>query len=158
MEQYDRRRAIHALLRTLGITTGYKGFACISYALELCMESPDRLELVTKWVYLDVARHFRTSWMAVERNIRTACEVIWREHRMLLSELADRPLRRRPQNSELLHILTSTLLAREPAPSPSPEPPEESYETVPNSVWIRSSGLWVISNGRWVQCQGKLQS
>ena len=59
------------LLYSLGVTANYKGFLHTTYAVSLCMERQDRLLLVTKWLYPDVARRYGTNWKAVERNIRT---------------------------------------------------------------------------------------
>ena len=36
-----------------------------------CAEEPERLLLVTKWLYPDVAKQYGTNWKAVERDIRT---------------------------------------------------------------------------------------
>lgn len=69
---------IYELLYRLGVTANYTGFFYTAYAVQLCAEHPDRLMLVTKWVYPDVAKRYRTNWKAVERNIRTAGNVIWR--------------------------------------------------------------------------------
>ena len=56
------------LLYQLGISANYKGFFHAAYAVSLCMERQDRLLLVTKWLYPDVAKRYRTNWKAVERN------------------------------------------------------------------------------------------
>lgn len=56
------------LLYSLGVTANYKGFLHTTYAVSLCMERQDRLLLVTKWLYPDVARRYGTNWKAVERR------------------------------------------------------------------------------------------
>ena len=76
------------LLYRLGITANYVGFFQTACAVSLCVEEPDRLLLVTKDIYPEVARRCGTNWKAVERNLRTAGEIIWRENRPLLEELA----------------------------------------------------------------------
>ena len=48
--------AICDLLYQLGISANYKGFLHTAYAVSLCVEQQDRLLLVTKWLYPDVAR------------------------------------------------------------------------------------------------------
>ena len=63
--------AICDLLYQLGISANYKGFLHTAYAVSLCVEQQDRLLLVTKWLYPDVARKYGTNWKAVERNIFT---------------------------------------------------------------------------------------
>lgn len=102
MEAYD-------LLYRLGVSANYIGFFHTAYAVSLCAEQPERLRLITKWLYPEVARQYRTKWKAVERNIRTVSGVIWRENRPLLEQLACRPLPRRPRNAQLLAILAASL-------------------------------------------------
>ena len=100
---------IYDLLYQLGVTANYTGFFHTAYAISLCVEQPDRLLLVTKWLYPEVARQYCTNWKAVERNIRTVSCIIWRENQSLLEELAHRRLDQRPRNAEMLSILVSSL-------------------------------------------------
>ena len=69
---------IYDLLYRLGVTANYAGFFQTASAVQLCMERPERLLLVMKWVYPDVARYYKTNWKAVERNIRTAVSTVWK--------------------------------------------------------------------------------
>lgn len=105
---------IYDLLHRLGVTSNYIGFFHTAYALSLCVNQPDRLLLVTKRLYPDVARQYGTNWKAVERNIRTVCNVIWRENRLLLEQLARRSLTHKPAATQLLSILSSSLLRGRP--------------------------------------------
>lgn len=98
---------IHRLLYALGVSEKYTGFFYTVYAAEICMEQPDRLLFVTKWVYPDVARRYRTTCQAVERNIRTVRNVIWEESRPLLEQMAGRPLKEKPGTAQLLSVLTA---------------------------------------------------
>lgn len=98
-------KAIQWLLRSLGATDNYIGFSHTVYAVELSISDPDRLCLVTKLIYRDVAGHYGTTWTAVERNMRTLVSVIWKSNPLLLSELAGLPLDRRPSNARFLAIL-----------------------------------------------------
>ena len=100
---------IYDLLYRLGVTANYTGFFHISYAIYLTMRQPNRLLLVTKWLYPEVAKRYDTSWKAVERNIRTVSCIIWREGRSLLEELAHRRLEQKPRNAQMLAILASSL-------------------------------------------------
>ena len=54
MEPTDQE--IYRLLYRLGITANYAGFFHLAHALRLCAEKPDRLLLVTKLVYPEVAK------------------------------------------------------------------------------------------------------
>lgn len=100
---------VYDLLYHLGVTANYTGFFHTAYAVSLCAEQPDRLLLVTKWLYPEVAKRYGINWKAVERNIRTVSCIIWREKRPLLEELAHRHLVEKPRNAQLLAILASSL-------------------------------------------------
>ena len=80
--------AVYDLLYRLGITANYTGFFHSAYAVCLVLEQPERLLLVTKWLYPEVARHYATTPGRVERNIRTAAAAAWERNPQLLSELA----------------------------------------------------------------------
>ena len=100
---------IHDLLYGLGITANYTGFFQTGSAVQLCMERPERLLLVTKLVYPDVARQYKTNWKAVERNIRTVNGIVWAQNRPFLEKLAGRELLSKPSNAQLLAILSYSL-------------------------------------------------
>ena len=105
----DAPRATHALLYRLGVSANYKGFSHTAYAISLCLERQDRLLLVTKWLYPDVAKKYGTNWKAVERNIRTASSIAWLRNRPLLESLTQRSLDRRLRPAEFLALLTHTV-------------------------------------------------
>ena len=106
------------LLYRLGISPHYKGFFHTAYAVSLCMEQQDRLLLVTKWLYPDVAKKYGTNWKAAERNIRTASAIAWKRNRPLLVSLAERHLDRRLCSAEFLALLFHTVLFNESQKSP----------------------------------------
>ena len=81
---------IYNLLYQLGVTANYTGFFYTAYAVSLCAEQPDRLLLVTKWLYPEVARQYKTTWKAVEH-------------------LAHRNLDKKPRTTQMLAILASSL-------------------------------------------------
>lgn len=102
---------ICALLYQLGATANYTGFFYTAHAVQLCVEQPQRLTLVTKWVYPDVAKQYGTNWKSVERNIRTIANIVWELNRSKLEQLAERKLEAKPCNAQLLSILTYALLS-----------------------------------------------
>lgn len=97
------------LLYRLGVTANYTGFFQTAYAVQLCLERPERLLLVTKWLYPEVAKKYGTNWRAVERNIRTVSHIIWRESRPLLEGMTHKRWEQKPQNAQLLAILTASV-------------------------------------------------
>ncbi len=105
----EKYKEIKDLLYKLGLTTNYRGFFYVSYAIALIIEKEERLLLVTKWLYPEVAKRYGTNWKAVERSIRTAGEIMWRENWALLEELADRRLEEQLQTAQLLAILAAAV-------------------------------------------------
>ena len=93
------------LLMRLGVTPNYAGFFQTLFALELIQRNPDILQLVTKCLYPAVAKHFGTSWKAVERNIRSAAAIAWKCNPELIRRLAGYPLSARPRASQFMAIL-----------------------------------------------------
>lgn len=101
---------IYDLLYCLGLTPNHTRFFHTAYAVWLCVEQQERLLLVTKWLYPDVAKHYHTSWTAVERNICRSVAEIWNGHRESLEQLAGRTLDGKPRPAQFLGILTVILL------------------------------------------------
>ena len=104
----DSFQQIRQLLHRLGVTENYTGFSYTVYAIQLSISQPNRLCLITKQLYPDVAKHYGTTWEAVERNIRTVASVAWANNPLLLSELAGHTLTSRPHNASFLSILASS--------------------------------------------------
>lgn len=109
----DSQQNIQQLLRSLGATENYTGFAHTAYAVQLTIAEPERLCLITKRLYPDVAKRFGTNWKAVERNIRTVVSVIWSNNAPMLLELAGFPLASRPNNACFLAILANACTSGE---------------------------------------------
>lgn len=104
-EEDNMQRMIYELLGGLGMTCNCKGFYYLAYALELVVDNPDRLLLITKWLYPDVARRFKTTPACVERNIRTVIKIAWRRNPGGLEEIAQCSLLEIPTTSRFLSIL-----------------------------------------------------
>lgn len=101
---------IYALLLRLGLTPNYTGFFHIAYAVHLAVQRPERLRMVTKWLYPEVAKNYKTTWKCVERNIRTAAAIVWEAEPEQLAALAGHPLSRKPTVSEFLSLLAMHFL------------------------------------------------
>lgn len=100
---------IYDLLYRLGLTANYTGFFHTSCAVWLVLRQPQRLRLVTKWLYPEVAKRYRTNWKAVERNIRTVISVVWERCPELLGRMAGTRLDKRPRPAQFLSILAAYL-------------------------------------------------
>ena len=101
--------AAYSLLHRLGVTENYKGFRYAAYAAALCALERERLLLVTKLLYPDVARRFGTTWKAAERNLRTVADIAWTRNRDYLAYLSQSPLEQKPQCAHFLSILALAL-------------------------------------------------
>ena len=95
-----------SLLHELGITATYSGFYHTAYGVKLAQQQPDRLLLVTKWLYPDIARQYETTWQCVERNIRTVISLAWQRNPALLEMLAGYPLTKKPSVGQFIAILS----------------------------------------------------
>lgn len=105
----ERLCKAYDLLRRLGATANYKGFSYAAYAMALCAERPELLLLVTKDLYPEVAKQYRTTWKAVERDIRTLVSMIWTRSPAQLGQMAGGPLEERPRSAEFLAIASADL-------------------------------------------------
>ena len=65
------------ILDSFGVNRSYTGHGYVVYGLLLIIEDPERLEFITKSLYLDIAKHYRTNWSCVEKNIRTIANCVW---------------------------------------------------------------------------------
>lgn len=111
---------VSALLFRLGITPNYKAYQQIITAISLSSDNAGFLLMMTKQLYPAVAQVYRTSWRAVERNIRSAADRAWRCNPALLTELAGHPLGEPPTASQLIAILTAWH-KQQPRPGAEPE-------------------------------------
>ena len=108
------------LLRCLGVPETYKGFRYAAYAAALCALSQERLLLVTKRLYPDIAKRFDTSWSCVERDLRTMIDVAWNRNPSLLAKLARCTLGTKPPCAQFIAALTHGLQSGSADPFPPP--------------------------------------
>ena len=94
-------------LYCLGVTPNYKSYHMTVAAVSLAEESPEYLHLVTKLLYPTVAKQYKTTWQAVERNIRSAAERAWSGGAARFEELTGRRLEKKPTASQFIEILAA---------------------------------------------------
>ena len=133
------------MLLRLGITANYKGFLYLISAVEMCLADEECLHLVTKQVYPQVARQYKTNWRAVERNMRKAGEIAWLRQQAYLEELARGPLKQRPSNAQLLAILT---MARPPGRGNGRRGEGRAEGKTPPAVWT-AGGVCGFGDGTY---------
>ena len=95
---------IEDLLQTLGINKSYKGYRRILLILCLALENEDRLEAVTKELYMEAASQLNCDWKALEHSLRTVIKRAWMTNPTLVQEMAGYSMSDYPVNSEFLSI------------------------------------------------------
>ena len=100
---------IQDMLYSIGLTANYVGYRQMMVALEIAVQEPESLCLVTKRLYPETARRCGTNWKAVERNIRTALRCAWTNSRYTLEQMAGRPFDTMPKPAQFLAILLQGL-------------------------------------------------
>jgi len=100
---------IYDLLYHLGLTANSVMFFHTAYAVWLGVQQPDRLLLVTKWLYPEVAKHYRTTPAAVERSIRRAANTVYTLSVSLLAERIGYTPTQRPRTAQFLSLLVSCI-------------------------------------------------
>lgn len=108
----DISHKIINILCKLGITANYAGFYYTIYAVTLALENPERLQLVTKWLYPDIAARCRSGISSIDKNIRTVCTRAWHCNEPLLSEMAGHRLDKKPSSAEFLAIITVYIMQK----------------------------------------------
>ena len=100
---------IQALLYSIGITGNYIGFYQAASAIEIAICDPQSLLMLTKKLYSDVAKQYKTDWKTVERNIRTVISIAWKYSQRKLETIAGRSLAKRPTPAQFISILSCHL-------------------------------------------------
>lgn len=102
---------IQRVLWDLNIPPAYLGAHYLAYAELLVLEDQNRLTMVTKWLYPEVASHYHTSWQAVERNIRTVIAICWaQDGGEKLANLAGCTFARKPSPTRMIQALACYLM------------------------------------------------
>lgn len=65
------------VLNRLGVKGSYTGADYLHDAVEMAMNDPNCVDLITKLVYPEIARRYNTTSTRVERAIRVAIEGTW---------------------------------------------------------------------------------
>jgi hypothetical protein len=99
----------YALLYRLGVPRCYRGSKCAAIAMTLAANEPERLELISKRIYPDVARKMHIRMHCVERNIRTVISHIWECSPDNFASITGVALDKPPQVSQFISILTDCL-------------------------------------------------
>ena len=103
---------IISTLDSFGVSRSYTGYDYVVHGLLLIIEDRERLDCITKSLYLDIASHFHTSWNCVEKNMRTVVTSVWESHNTELLDLIFNKSRRdrKPTNKEFMKYMYDYIL------------------------------------------------
>lgn len=110
-EEQKIMKEIFGIIRKLGVTSNYKGYFFVADAIELAMNSQDKPIRITKDIYPDLAKKYKTTSLNIEHNIRTVINVCWETNRQQIVEIAGFPLIYKPTNSEFIDMIAYYLLS-----------------------------------------------
>ena len=101
------RARVYGAIRKLGGSERTVGYYYAAYGIQLALEQPQRMMLITKWLQPDIARKYKTTSAAVERGIRLLIHHMWKSQTPAWQELF--PDGKRPTVSELFPIMVDYL-------------------------------------------------
>ena len=105
--------SITKILHELGVPSHIKGYTYIREGISIIYERPEVIGGITKELYPDIARTFRTTVSRVERAIRHAIEVSWnRGNWDLMEEIFGHSVdidKAKPTNSEFIVTVADKL-------------------------------------------------
>ena len=104
---------IYDALYRFGINANTRAFFQMTYAIRLVMDDPERLTMITKMLYPQVAQVYQTSWKNVERNLRRITRRAWRNNPELLRRMARGGLLRCPTASQFIAIVAAYLRTKD---------------------------------------------
>lgn len=109
-KDYSLEMKVTRMLFTLNIPANIKGYQYIRAAVIMAVHDPEAVILITKIIYPEVARQYRTTPSRVERAIRHAIEVSWqRSDQDFLNSFffaEQSTIRNRPTNREFISRLS----------------------------------------------------
>lgn len=109
-ETFEIPVTAESLLRSIGATKRLTGFAYAVFMIEQIVSGQSSVQLITKRLYPETAKHFGVSPQAVERALRTVVNACWKYgDKDRLSRIAGRKLDRAPSNSDFLDMLSAYL-------------------------------------------------
>lgn len=106
LQQLNLEAEISAVLSRMGISASIKGYHFIRRAVMMATEEPEVLIGITKGLYPDLAKMFKTSSSKVERAIRHAIESAWKKNGpQVYFELAGYMQYDKPTNGQFIAVL-----------------------------------------------------
>ena len=86
VSKQELEQAISSFMLELGIPAHLRGYQYLRSAVEMCAEDMELVGSVTKLLYPDLAKMYKTTDQKIERAIRNAIEVSWERGNSALFE------------------------------------------------------------------------
>ena len=86
VSKQELEQAISSFMLELGIPAHLRGYQYLRSAVEMCTEDMELVGSVTKLLYPDLAKMYKTTDQKIERAIRNAIEVSWERGNSALFE------------------------------------------------------------------------
>ena len=131
LEQLPASASVYGALRKLGGSERTVGYYYAAYGIQLALEQPQRMVLITKWLQPDIAKKYETTSAAVERGIRLLIHHMWEAQTPAWQELF--PDGKRPTVSELFPIMVNFIQTTQWARSGSDW--RKSVNSIYPTVW-----------------------
>lgn len=103
---------VETMLRTLHIPGTVDGMAYLTYAISETVKDPQRTKFITKDLYSEIARTYRTKATNVERSMRWAVQMSWDTAKNELDQMAGYHLVKRPTNKEFIDLVAFYIRSR----------------------------------------------
>lgn len=105
---------VDRLLRSIGGTRTLVGFRYAEFMIERALQNPDEVQLITKRLYPETARHYGVSNCSVEKALRILIRHCWYQMGSEpLEFVAGRKLTQPPTNAEFIDMLAAFLRNRQ---------------------------------------------
>jgi len=113
-KQMLMERKVTDMMLDMGVPVHLNGFRYLRKSILMCMDDMELVSSVTKLLYPEIAKKFRTTDQKVERAIRNAIEVSWeRGNEETFEELFGYSLstgKQRPTNSEYIAGIADVIM------------------------------------------------
>lgn len=98
------------VIRKFHITSRYKGYPLIIYAVELSVQKYGGCIKITKDIYPELSTKYDISIYSVERNIRTIIEACWKNNKEYVRQIVGYNCTKCPSNSEFIDAMAYYIL------------------------------------------------
>lgn len=101
------------ILNEIGVSSRLKGYKYLKYAIKMVSDDFSAINSITKLIYYNTAKEFKTTASRVERAIRNAIEICWCKGNFktinLIFNIYLNEKKIRPTNSEFITIIVEQL-------------------------------------------------